>query len=156
MHWNADFETRVPLHMNVLLSELIGYFMGDGSLHSKGLRFCVANNDEDVLQRLKFLIKELFNLEAKTTQREGYIEVIAQSVPLAVWWEAAGFAKIKPEGHKGGKGYQSFIPDAVLFSNDAESYKAFLRGLFEADGTVTSGSPSVCTAQKEFANEVKT
>jgi hypothetical protein len=27
--------------MNADLAELVGYFMGDGSLHSRGLRFCV-------------------------------------------------------------------------------------------------------------------
>ena len=27
------------------LAELVGYFMGDGSLHAKGIRLCVADTD---------------------------------------------------------------------------------------------------------------
>ena len=46
------------------LAELVGYFMGDGSLHAKGLRFCVADADLDVVERLRVLGKQLFGLEA--------------------------------------------------------------------------------------------
>ena len=42
LYWTADFRTRVPREMTPELAELVGYFMGDGSLHAKGLRFCVA------------------------------------------------------------------------------------------------------------------
>ena len=37
---------------------------------------------------------------------------------------------------------QPHIPDALLHSNDPEVYRGFLRGLFEADGTVTAGVPT--------------
>ena len=156
LHWNTDFDVIVPREMNQLLAELIGYFMGDGSLHSKGLRFCVTNGDDDVTQRLVDIIKELFNLECKITPQEGYMEVAVNSVPLTIWWEACGFAKLKPADHLGGKGYQPYIPDAVLYTNQKEVYCAFIKGLFEADGTVTNGTPSWCTAHKEFNQEVKT
>ncbi len=33
---------RVPRTMTAELAEFVGYFMGDGSLHSKGLRLCVG------------------------------------------------------------------------------------------------------------------
>ncbi len=156
LHWNADYDTIVPSEATPLLAELVGYFMGDGSLHSKGLRFCVTNGDDDVIQRLTANIKQLFNLNAKISQQEGYVEVTAQSVPLAVWWDAAGFSKLKPSPEHSGKGYSPRIPDALLYTNNVEVYQAFLRGLFEADGTVTSGIPTWCTANKEFAQEIKT
>ncbi|MEK6905691.1 MAG: LAGLIDADG family homing endonuclease [Nanoarchaeota archaeon] len=155
MHWNADYETEVPTEMNPLLAELVGYFMGDGSLHSKGLRFCVTNGDDDVVERISSIVKELFHLECKVTPQEGYMEVAVHSVPLTVWWEAAGFAKIKPSPRHSGKGYQPYIPDTILYSNNKEVYTAFLRGLFEADGTVTNGSPTWTSASKEFSLEVK-
>lgn len=155
MHWTADFETRVPKEMDAKLAELAGYFMGDGSLHSKGLRFCVTNGDEDVVKHLETSIKELFNLDCHVTPQEGYLEVAVNSVALALWWDAAGFSKLKPENHIGGKGYQPYIPDAILHTNDSEIYAAFLRGLFEADGTVTQGNPSWSTADDDFSQEVK-
>ena len=63
------------------------------------------------------------------------------SVRLALWWEACGFAKRRPtEGHRG-KGYTAHVPDAVLHANDREVYAAFMRGLYEADGDTSAGLP---------------
>ena len=52
LHWNVDHQTRVPRRMSPELAELVGYFMGDGSLHAKGIRLCVADGDADVVDRL--------------------------------------------------------------------------------------------------------
>ncbi|MDZ4224451.1 MAG: adenosylcobalamin-dependent ribonucleoside-diphosphate reductase, partial [bacterium] len=49
LHWNADFEIVVPREMTADLAEFVGYFMGDGSLHAKGLRLCVTAGDLDVM-----------------------------------------------------------------------------------------------------------
>ena len=155
LHWNGEWNTRVPAQMVADLAELVGYFMGDGSLHAKGLRFCVAENEVDVAARLCDLGRELFGLEAHLTQQKGYIEVMLSSVALAHWWDAAGFSKSKPHQEHFGKGYVPRVPDAVLHSNDAHVYGAFLRGLFEADGTNILGVPAVSTAHKTFADEVR-
>jgi ribonucleoside-diphosphate reductase alpha chain len=156
MAWAGEHHVRVPSTMNADLAELVGYFMGDGSLHSRGLRFCVDAHDLDVVSHLQWLGKELFGIEAATAQRGGYIEVSFHSVRLVEWWVASGFAKRLPhEGHSG-KGYTPYIPDAVLHTNDPECYRSFVRGLFEADGTVTSGYPSWTTTSPGFAGEVQT
>src|SRR5439155_6767205 len=52
LYWTADFRTRVPRCVTPDLAEFVGYFMGDGSLHAKGLRLCVAASDDDVVERL--------------------------------------------------------------------------------------------------------
>ena len=155
-YWTGDYTTTAPRTLTLELAELIGYFMGDGSLHAKGPRFCVAEADTDVAERVKTLVKSLFNLEAHLAPQQGYCEVSVHSVPLALWWEACGFAKFAPHaGHKG-KGYRPLVPDALLATNDPLVYGAFLRGLYEADGTVTNGVPCWTTAHREFAEEVKT
>jgi intein/homing endonuclease len=151
----ADYTTRVPREMNAELAELIGYFMGDGSFHSTGLRFCVAEQDGDVVDRLCELGRSLFNLEAAVSQKAGSIEVALHSVPLALWWEACGFKQVAPSPDHAGKGYLPRIPDAVLASNDAAVYGAFLRGLFEAAGTVTNGAASWTTTHEAFSLDVK-
>ncbi|MEK6915749.1 MAG: LAGLIDADG family homing endonuclease [Nanoarchaeota archaeon] len=156
LHWNTDYKLITPKVMTKELALLIGYFMGDGSLHSKGLRFCVDNKDEDVVNYLKELINNLFNLGVHITQREGYKEVAVHSVPLVMWWDACGFSKLKPPIEHKGKGYTPYIPDAVLHTNDRKVYSAFLKGLFEADGAVGLGNPTICTASKEFAREIRT
>ena len=154
-YWTGDYTTRVPQAMTAELAELVGYFMGDGSLHSKGLRFCVSRDDHDVAQHLITLIKSLFNLDASVSEHGGYLDVVVNSVPLALWWEACGFKKLPPHASHSGKGYLPRIPDSVLASNDPLVYGAFVRGLFEADGTVTNGAPSFSTAHREFADDVK-
>ncbi|MBC8102877.1 MAG: vitamin B12-dependent ribonucleotide reductase, partial [Cytophagales bacterium] len=154
--WTGDYATRAPRTMTPELAELIGYFMGDGSLQSKGPRFCVANTDADVAARVQSLVKDLFNLPAHVTEQGGYQEVAVHSVPLSLWWDACGFAKRLPGEAHTGKGYLPHIPDAVLATNDAVVYGAFLRGLYEADGTVTNGVPCWTTTHQAFSEEVKT
>jgi len=155
-YWTGDYTTRVPRTMTPELAELVGYFMGDGSLHAKGPRFCVTNADTDVAEHIRDLMKSLFNLEARLIPQQGYCEVSAHSVPLTLWWEACGFAKMSPGPGHSGKGYVPHIPDAILATNDPAVYSAFLRGLYEADGTVTQGIPCWTTTHRSFSEEVKT
>jgi ribonucleoside-diphosphate reductase alpha chain len=155
-YWTGEHHSVAPRAITAELAELVGYFMGDGSLHARGVRFCVANGDFDVVERLLQLGKEVFNLVGHVTGKRGYTEVRLDSVRLVLWWEACGFAKRAPfEGHVG-KGYVAHVPDAVLHSNDPAVYGAFLRGLFEADGTVTVGYPHWMTTSLELAGDVQT
>jgi len=155
-YYAGDRNLQVPDEVTADLAELVGYFMGDGSLHAKGIRLCVADSDLDVAERLGVLSKELFGLAPVVTQRQGYQEVVLQSVRLARWWQAAGFAKTLPEADHVGKGWVPRVPSAILEANDPAVYAAFLRGLFEADGTVLDGVPSVSTAHPSFAAETRT
>ncbi|HET9730182.1 MAG TPA: vitamin B12-dependent ribonucleotide reductase, partial [Acidimicrobiia bacterium] len=156
MAWAAERFVRVPDTMTPELAELVGYFMGDGSLHAKGLRLCVTAGDRDVVEHLRYLAKELFGIEAAATECAGYTSVELNAVRLAQWWEATGFAKTRPHESHTGKGWVPRIPDAVLHTNDPEVYRAFLRGLYEADGTVIAGYPSWTTAKASFVEEVQT
>ncbi|WP_372444435.1 adenosylcobalamin-dependent ribonucleoside-diphosphate reductase [Micromonospora qiuiae] len=155
-YYAGDRRLYVPDHVDADLAELVGYFMGDGSLHAKGVRFCVADTDLDVVERLRVLGKGLFGLEPVVTAQVGYQEVTFQSVRLARWWQAAGFAKELPHADHTGKGWLPRVPSALLETNDAVVYAAFLRGLFEADGSVTGGVPSISTSAESFAAEVRT
>jgi ribonucleoside-diphosphate reductase alpha chain len=155
-YYTDDRNVRVPDAVTADLAELVGYFMGDGSLHSKGIRLCVADTDMDVVARLEVLGKGVFGLEPVVRHETGYREVTLQSVRLARWWQAAGFAKQLPAVGHVGKGWSPHVPAAVLESNDPVVYSAFLRGLFEADGTVQDGVPSLSTAHEPFAAEVRT
>ncbi len=154
-HWNSE-SISCPREVTPGLAELVGYFMGDGSLHARGLRLCVWEGDRDVVQRLQELSRTLFDLEPSITEKQGYVEVGLHSVRLALWWDACGFAKHpRPDGRKG-KGHLPHVPEALLATNDPVVYGAFLRGLFEADGTVTAGFVSFSTVAPDFARDVQT
>jgi ribonucleoside-diphosphate reductase alpha chain len=154
-YWTGEHHVQVPRQMTAALAEVVGYFMGDGSLHSRGLRFCVADTDFDVLERLQILAKECFGVVAKATQKRGYTELRIDSVRLAMWWEACGFAKRSPaEGHAG-KGYVAHVPDAVLHANDSEIYAAFMRGLYEADGDTSAGYATLKNTSVQMVRDVQ-
>jgi ribonucleoside-diphosphate reductase alpha chain len=156
LHWNSDYRTRVPRLMSPELAEFVGYFMGDGSLHAKGLRFCVADGDDDVVDRLVSLGRELFCLDGHLLPCQGYTEIAFHSVPLTIWWEACGFAKLPPFAGHSGKGWCPHIPDAILHSNDRSVYAAFVRGLFEADGNASNGYAYWNTTTEDFSRDVQT
>ncbi len=155
-YYAGDRHVRVPDSVTAELAELVGYFMGDGSLHAKGIRLCVADTDLDVAEHLGVLAKDLFGIEPVVRSQEGYQELTLSSVRLARWWQAAGFAKGLPSADHSGKGWVPRVPSAILEANDPVVYGAFLRGLFEADGTVLDGVPSLSTAHESFAAEVRT
>ena len=156
LHWNGAHHTKVPRRITAELAEFVGYFMGDGSLHAKGIRLCVTNGDEDVVERLVELGRDLFGVDAHILPCEGYTEVAFHSVPVTIWWDACGFSKLSPfEGHSG-KGWTAHIPDAILHSNDREVYAGFVRGLFEADGNANHGYAYWSTTNEQFARDVQT
>jgi len=147
----------VPEAMTPDLAEFVGYFMGDGSLHTRTLRFCVTDGDVDVVDRLSALGSSLFGVRAAVRPtKNGYVEVCFHSSQLVAWWVASGFSKMPPSTEHRGKGYHPTIPDAVLDTNSPAVYSAFLRGLFEADGTVDQfGRPSLASACFQFSSEVQ-
>ncbi len=155
-HWNADFTTTAPPTLTPDLAELVGYFMGSGTLNSRGLRLTVSQDDADVRHRLVALARQLFNVEATVTDKAGSLEITLHSVPLAMWWQACGFAKLHPSTDARGKSYVSHVPDAILGSNDPTIYAAFVRGLFEADATLINGSVHFSTANESLIDDVRT
>ncbi len=140
---SGEHHVSVPRQMTPELAELVGYFMGDGSLHGRGLRFCISAGDFDMVERLQVLGKEVFGTGARVTDKHGYTEVAFHSARLVTWWEACGFAR------------PPHIPDTVLHTNDRDIYRAFLRGLFEAEGAVTSGCPSLSTTAPHLLADVQ-
>ena len=147
---------RVPGAVTAELAEMVGYFMGDGSLHANSINLCVADADLDVVEHIRILSKELFNLDPAVYHRKGYHQVSIHSARLSRWWRAAGFAKRLPNPGHTGKGWIPHVPEAILSTNSRIVYAAFLRGLFEADGTLSKGVPCLSTVSEQFASDLRT
>lgn len=157
----SDFHTNpisLPSEMTPDLAYLIGFFMGDGSLKERTLRFSVS--DRACQNRLIELIQRVFGIEPQisTDERSSHLKSVeVHSRNLVAFWQRNGFAKRAPTLYHRGKGYRPHIPLAVLATNDLRVYGAFLAGLFDADAT-TSGPSQLLTwmtTDQLFHDQVK-
>lgn len=154
-HVNRGSGQKSPPSMTADLAEFVGFFMGNGSMHEKGVRLSVCDDDPDVLEHLRTLGGKLFGIEAAIEPSEGCTTLYFNSVRLRRWMAAAGLDKTPPADGAAGKGWDARVPGAVLATNDRKVYAAFLRGLFEADGTITVGVPDVGNKSRAFISDVK-
>ena len=143
---SADDHLDTPPEMTAELAELVGFFMGRGDIDPEGLRLEV-DVDFDVADHLQHAGKELFGMSGRVAVSASSATVTFASTTLAEWWVAAGLGKRHGEA--------PHVPDAVLATNDAAVYTAFLRGVFEAAGTVVSGQPHWSTTSVEFSYDVQ-
>ena len=112
---------------------------------ARGLRLCVTALKTSMSSSTSSAsAKELFGIEAATTDCGGYISVELHSVRLADWWRASGFARLPPPAaERSARAIVPHVPDAVLhYQRRRTSTAAFpCEVSFEADGTVTVGYP---------------
>src|SRR6266487_3280182 len=150
-HPNAT-RIRVPSEMNEDLAELLGLYMADGCTSSGG-RFIITIGtvDIEVVDRIRILMERNFGLapnQIKEGEGGGYVDIQFQSRDLVRWIERLGWVK----GHSP----NAFIPAEVL-GGSADVARAFLRGLFEGDGHIHSGSgyPCFSTTSERLAIEAQ-
>jgi len=150
-HPNAT-RIRVPTEMDADLSELLGLYMADGCTSSGG-RFIitVGTVDIEVMDRIRILMDRIFGLAPnQITEGEGggYVDIQFQSRDLVRWLERLRWVK--------GSSPNAFIPTEIL-TGSADTARAFLRGLFEGDGHLHSGSgyPSFSTTSERLAIEAQ-
>jgi len=150
-HPNAT-RIRVPSEMNEDLAELLGLYMADGCTSSGG-RFIITIGtvDIEVVDRIRILMERNFGLapnQIKEGEGGGYVDIQFQSRDLLRWMERLGWVK--------GYSPNAFIPAEVL-GGSADTARAFLRGLFEGDGHIHSGSgyPCFSTTSERLAIEAQ-
>jgi len=118
--------------MNPNLAEEIGLHLGDGSMNyynNKGLyqlRGHLHDDKKHYNQRIKFLYKELFDLELSLREMPscGVYGFQIWSNELVKFKESLGLPK--------GKKIDFSIPESII--NNLEFCKHFLRGFFDTDG----------------------
>ncbi len=150
-HPNAT-RIRVPTEMDADLSELLGLYMADGCTSSGG-RFIitVGTVDIEVMDRIRILMDRIFGLapnQITEGEGDGYVDIQFQSRDLVRWLERLRWVK--------GSSPNAFIPTEIL-TGSADTARAFLRGLFEGDGHLHSGSgyPSFSTTSERLAIEAQ-
>jgi ribonucleoside-diphosphate reductase alpha chain len=138
----GDELAHVPADMTVELAELAGYARGAGAVDGDVLSFLAPKADFEVVERLERLGKAAFGMPARVTVRDGAVAVEFRSARLVTWWEATRLGTAS-------------VPDLLLATNDRWAYAAFVRGLFDATGTVVDGRPRWSTSDLDMASDVQ-
>ena len=130
-----------PEELTADLAELLGIWIGDGSVHQDGIRFHV--NRDDVLNHIDTLSRELFDTGIDYTWSDGCYEAVIHSHEVKRFW-LRNFGDAKPSSAS------ASVPDPIR-RTDHERVCAFLRGLFSTDGTLTKGRyPRLYSASEEL------
>ena len=125
-NFSPEFDT--PKVLNVALSELIGYYIGDGSLsleRPKRLRLCYDPQDQDIYNHFA-KYAESIGLRHHKEVANGADEFRIDNAKF-VDWLRLNRINSKTEAA------DARVPDIILKSHSSIR-AAFLRGLFEADG----------------------
>ena len=126
------------------LAELLGIWVGDGSVHEDGIRFHL--NRDDVLNHVDTLARELFDTGVDHTWSDGCYEAVVHSREVKRWW-LENFGDAKPDSST------ARVPDQI-WQADHDAVSAFLRGLFSTDGTLTKGRyPRLYSASERLVDE---
>jgi len=124
---------KVPLEVPVTeeLMELIGLYIGDGyanvNEHEGVISFAYNTNESDVIDRTKFLMKKIFNLEASVSKQKDADCTVLRffSKPIASFFQSLGN---RSETKK--------LPTWILNSLCNQKVAAFIKGLVNADGWI--------------------
>ncbi|HVF67138.1 MAG TPA: DNA polymerase [Pyrinomonadaceae bacterium] len=143
-HHNNHKTLTTPPYADERLAMFMGYVAGDGSLRKRGVEWVVNVSDADVSDEIRELASELFGIPVHDRGAyRGVRESGLYSLPLVKWLTGAGLSKGQ-------------VPD-FLWSSRPSVVAAYLRGLFESDGSVTdsdTGKVSFASSRRRITAEV--
>ncbi len=145
----------LPTHMSPDLAELLGLYMGDGYTKRRGgLHIVVAKQDPDLLEYVQDLLRVVWGRDrhVQIEDREGCWMANLTGYYIPRFFEANRL--LKPAGNHGEGAEGAFIPSKVLQAGRA-CVAAFLRGLFEADGSVHRGTITLASTSQKLISQVQ-
>ncbi len=150
-HGNQVWPT-LPAVLDEELAFFLGYFIGDGFLASREddhrLGVTVAE-DSYLVEEMPRLMTRLFGVRVHRMQKRGdrSITFLIDNRAVKEFFLLNGFIKESSRTAR--------VPRLIRLS-PPNVVAAFLRGLLEADGTLTHGYPTLITTSRELAREVAT
>ncbi|MFB6244908.1 MAG: LAGLIDADG family homing endonuclease, partial [Candidatus Nanohaloarchaea archaeon] len=149
---NTDEKLELPSRISENLAEFLGYFMGDGYVHEEvGVKLVVDARQEELEKHLKELGEKVFGVRPTVEDRDSRKMLAFGGRHLPRYFEDNGWKK--ESGNEGEGAASAFIPEQVLSSGQRPA-KAFLRGLFEADGTCPR-KVELSTVSEHLARQVQ-
>ena len=143
-------DKALPRHLELTpsLMKLLGFYVAEGSCSDRnGIRWAIGKRNRDVLPEMKAALEEAFGLDATVffpddTQRAGELKLVNRVAALA-WQHLFGF--------NGETASTKTLPD-VVFTASEPLRRAFLRGYFLGDGTLSEQSVSFATSSEDLAS----
>jgi ribonucleoside-diphosphate reductase alpha chain len=144
-HHNTKAITT-PEILSEQLAFFLGYLWGDGFISDNRIGVAVAHGSPMMAEAPR-LFKELFDLDVRREQKadDKSVVFVTRSRALTDWLAQNELSK--------GKAAELALPRAIRQA-PRPVVAAFLRGLFEADGTMTAGYPTLTSASKRLIQDV--
>lgn len=135
-----------PKYLSPKLAYLIGLINADGSIHDKGLRIHCNPNDQNFIQDIIELIKEIFpGLEPKKLVERTCDSIYINSIWLIRFLDNNGLLKKKA--------HEVYIPKLIRMSSKDSIY-AFLHGYWDGDGSRTGYTLYIDTVSYKMAQQL--
>ncbi len=139
---------KIPAQIGVDfdLGFLLGYFVGDGNAKNNMIRFAINSEDEDIVDMLRSIIKEKFDLVSKV-RKESHANMYvlqANSIALKRVFELA--LDVPSSALKG----KLEVPSIVL-NGTADMKYGFISGLIASDGSVSEKRNFINIASHDYA-----
>ncbi|PJF39245.1 MAG: hypothetical protein CUN54_09135, partial [Phototrophicales bacterium] len=119
-----------------------------------GIHIVVNKKDPDLLEHVQNVLREVWGEDRVVTveDRQGCWVASLTGYYIPRFFEANGFAK--PRGNNGEGSAGTFIPTKVLQAG-REAVIAFLRGLFEADGSISRGTVTLVSTSRQIIQQTQ-
>ncbi|HZW56109.1 MAG TPA: LAGLIDADG family homing endonuclease [Nitrososphaerales archaeon] len=129
-NYGPAFKGRLPQFMDEDLASFCGYMLGDGWVRTTGEQtgFVVADTDKDILPRLCSLAESLFGLKVHVHSKKAPGRTVLLHYATIHSKDVAANLRFLQTKR---------VPDLILSSGN-KVVAAFLRWLYEADGTVSA------------------
>ena len=159
-HWRQG-PAESSLHVTEALGLWLGYFMGDGSFSWGTVSIGCTAADTDVVTEVLTLFRDVWGIEAHPRvigKRRGGIEIRVYRKRLEAVLSALGIIRERPEVSRKRASWirHVCVPD-VIWRSPRPVVRAFLQGLFEADGSNVFGSPKIVfwSKYRQFLRDIQ-
>jgi intein/homing endonuclease len=126
----ARANVKLPINLSCEIAYIVGHCFGDGSISSKKKQFSYINKNKKLVQNVKTIVSKVFGTTpiSEIQSRDGCFKVTFSSIVGKILVAAGA-----PIGEKVDSRLDA--PQWIV-NGDLESKRAFLRALFDDDGSV--------------------
>ncbi|MBI1935366.1 hypothetical protein HYS31_02900 [Candidatus Woesearchaeota archaeon] len=146
-HHNSN-PLKIPEFLNAELAELLGLYVSDGCFNRGRLIISVDARDKDLITRIGYLVQTVFGLGiGEKRDKVTYFDLVFFSKTLEKFFNELRWMK-----HRS---WNAFVPNEI-FRSEEPVVSAFLRGLFEGDGSIhPDGYPILYSSSKTLIDQAQ-